>query len=116
MMDNFAGQLVSTLIALAIVGVLAWFSIALLKRIQEGRARQPGVPFDALPRFVRALPVGPKERVVVIHYHGEELLLGVTSGGIQLLTRHPLAGVSQVTSAAGDAPGATTPGGGSTGR
>jgi flagellar protein FliO/FliZ len=40
-------------------------------------------------RFVRALPVGPRERVVVVQYRGEEWVLGVTAGGISLLGRAP---------------------------
>ena len=90
-MDNFANQLLSTLLALAFVAALAWVSIALLKRLQQGRARGlSGRPEGEL-RFIRALPVGTKERVVVMHYRGEEWLLGVTTGGITLLARQPLA-------------------------
>lgn len=83
-------QLVNTLVALAIVGVLAWVCIALLKRMQDGRSAKGGPPAQAPLRFVRAMPVGPKERVVIVHHRGEELLLGVSPGGITLLTRHPL--------------------------
>ncbi len=98
-MDNFASQLLSTLLALAFVAALAWVSIALLKRLQQGRARGPSGRPEAELRFVRALPVGTKERVVVMHYRDEEWLLGVTAGGITLLARQPLV----------PAPGATTP-------
>lgn len=90
-MDNFSTQLLSTLLALAFVSVLAWVCIALLKRLQQGRL-MPGqrALADEL-RFVRALPVGAKERVVVLHYQGDEWLLGVTAGGISLLSRSPIA-------------------------
>jgi flagellar protein FliO/FliZ len=89
-MDNFSTQLLSTLLALAFVAVLAWVCIALLKRLQQGRML-PGqrVHGDEL-RFIRALPVGAKERVVVLHYQGDEWLLGVTAGGISLLSRSSL--------------------------
>lgn len=86
-MDNFASQLLSTLLALAFVGALAWVSIGLLKRMQQGRAGGKGPDAASELRFVRALPVGTKERVVVVHYRGEEWLLGVTTGGISLLSR-----------------------------
>jgi flagellar protein FliO/FliZ len=33
--------------------------------------------------------VGARERVVVVHYRGEEWVLGVTAGGISLLARAP---------------------------
>ncbi|MET0352130.1 MAG: flagellar biosynthetic protein FliO [Rhizobacter sp.] len=93
-MDSFSSQLLSTLLALAFVGLLAWVSIAMLKRLQQGRLL-PGARADAGElRFVRALPVGAKERIVVMHYRGEEWVLGVTSGGISLLSREPQASAS----------------------
>jgi flagellar protein FliO/FliZ len=104
-MDNFGGQLASTLLALVLVSGLAWVCIALLRRIQDGRAGRSGARPEAALRFVRAMPVGPKERVVVVHYRGEELLLGVTPGGIHLLTRHPFPsddGASSATAPAGE--------------
>ena len=43
-----------------------------------------GAADDAL-RFVRALPVGAKERVVVVEHRGERWMLGVTAGGISTI-------------------------------
>jgi flagellar protein FliO/FliZ len=91
-MDNFSGQLLNTLGALAFVGLLAWASIAVLKRLQLGRSGSKGAT-SANPselRFIRALPLGTKERVVVLHYQGQEWLLGVTAGSISLLAQRPL--------------------------
>jgi len=85
-MENFASSVFTMLLALAFVLALAWFSIRLLRRLQLGRA--PPQQGEAL-RFVRALPVGPRERVVVVQYRGEEWVLGVTAGGISLLGRAP---------------------------
>jgi len=86
-MDTFGSQILSTLLALAFVSALAWVSIALLKRLQQGRIRGgAGRPIGEL-RFIRALPVGAKERVVVMQYRDEEWVLGVTAGGISLLSR-----------------------------
>lgn len=91
-MENFASSVFTMLLALAFVLALAWFSIRLLRRLQLGRASpQQG---EAL-RFVRALPVGPRERVVVVQYRGEEWVLGVTAGGISLLGRAPAAGSAE---------------------
>ena len=87
-MENFASSVATMLIALAFVLVLAWLALRLLKRLQVGRLSPQAV--DA-PRFVRALPVGARERVVVMHYRGEEWVLGVTAGGISLLARDPVA-------------------------
>ena len=95
-MDNFSSQLLSTLLALAFVGLLAWVSLAMLKRLQQGRLL-PGSRTDADElRFVRALPVGAKERVVVMQYRGEEWVLGVTGGGISLLSREPVHAAASV--------------------
>lgn len=89
MESSFPAELLSTLFALAVVAVLAWASLALLRRLQQGRgARRAGSGADL--RFVRALPVGAKERVVVVQYRGDEWLLGVTAGGISLLSRAPI--------------------------
>jgi flagellar protein FliO/FliZ len=85
-MDHFAASLLSTLVALALVLVLAWAALAALRRIGWPGLRGARAQPDAL-EFVRALPVGPRERVVVLRYRGEELLLGVTAGGISVLAR-----------------------------
>ncbi len=86
-MENFASSMLSMLIALAFVLALAWVSIRVLKRMHQGRGG-PGSASEALT-FVRALPVGARERVVVLSYRGEEWVLGVTAGGITLLSRGP---------------------------
>jgi flagellar protein FliO/FliZ len=87
-MDNFAASFATMLVALAFVLLLAWVSLRTWRRLQggAGRARSP----STAPRFVSALPVGARERVVVVHHRGEEWVLGVTAGGISLLARTPL--------------------------
>ena len=89
-MESFSRELTSTLLALAFVAALAWVAIALLKRLQQGRMGGGAARPQGELRFVRALPVGSKERVVVLQSRGEEWLLGVTAGGISLLSRSPL--------------------------
>ena len=86
-MENFASSVATMLLALAFVLALAWLALRLLKNLQAGRLNPQSA--DA-PRFVRALPVGARERVVVMHYRGEEWVLGVTAGGISLLARDPV--------------------------
>ena len=75
--------------ALVLVLVLAWGAIRLLKmwtdRQQGGGGADAGPPL----RFLRALPLGPRERVVLMETHGERLLLGITAGRITLLARWP---------------------------
>jgi len=87
--SSFPTELLRTLFALAVVAGLAWASLALLRRLQQGRGARGAGPGADL-RFVRALPVGAKERVVVVQYRGDEWLLGVTAGGISLLSRTPI--------------------------
>ena len=87
-MENFATSVATMLVALAFVLLLAWGALHLLKRFQLGRGGGAAGAPEAL-RFVRALPVGARERVVVVHYRGEEWVLGVTAGGISLLAREP---------------------------
>lgn len=75
-------QALGVVVALALVSTLAWLAIWLLKRLQLASA--PGAPASDL-RFVRALPLGPRERLVVVEWRGETLLLGVTAGGVSLV-------------------------------
>lgn len=81
-MESFALSFASMLIALALVLALAWFVL----RFARSRLQRPGAAGedDAL-RFVRALQLGAKERVVVVEHRGERWLLGVSAGGISTI-------------------------------
>ena len=88
---NVLSSIVATLLALAVVLALAWGAIRLLKLVQD---RRLGATDDApgssrALRFLRALPVGTRERVMLIEAEGERMLIGVTAGGISLLARWP---------------------------
>lgn len=83
-------NIASTVVALAFVLLLAWLLIRGWRRLQNFGGRPPGPDGDAL-RFVRALPVGARERVVLVDHAGERWMLGVTAGGISLLARWPQA-------------------------
>lgn len=77
-------SLLSVVIALALVLGLAYFVLRLLRRWQD--RFQGGAEDGERPiRFLRALPLGQGERVVLIEVRGEVMLVGVTSGGISLL-------------------------------
>lgn len=96
MQDHLMLNIASTVLALAFVLLLAWLLIRGWHRLQGlagGRSVEAG---DAL-RFVRALPVGTRERVVLLDHAGERWMLGVTAGGISLLARwpHPAAVAAQ---------------------
>lgn len=93
-MDSFLHQFLVMIAALAGVLALAWASLRLLRGrfAGGGSPARGGAAADEALRFVRALPVGPKERVVLMDHRGERWMLGVTAGGISLLARWPLAG------------------------
>lgn len=91
-MESFAMSFASMLLALAVVIAIAWFALRLLRdrlqpRVKPGQAGDG----DAL-RFVRALPVGTKERVVIIEHRGARWMLGVSAGGISTIAHWPQAG------------------------
>ncbi|MGM9482119.1 FliO/MopB family protein [Roseateles sp. NT4] len=87
-MQDLMLNLASTVVALAFVLLLAWVLIRGWRRLQTLGGRSPANDGDAL-RFVRALPVGARERVVLLDHAGERWMLGVTAGGISLLARWP---------------------------
>jgi flagellar protein FliO/FliZ len=91
-MEPFLSNFARMLAALALVLALAWIALRVLRgRLgSSGTARLPGAPAsgEAL-RFVRALPVGSKERVVLVEHRGERWLLGVAAGGISTIAHWP---------------------------
>jgi flagellar protein FliO/FliZ len=95
MEPSFTSQIVSTLLALVIVGMLAWGSLLALKRLQHGRS-SGGTPARGKLEFVHALSVGAKERVVVVAYADEEWVLGVSAGRVVLLGRLPVQAAPRV--------------------
>ena len=83
-------SILAVLLSLGLVLALAWGALWLLRRFQDrslgaGRSREQG----RVLRFSRALPLGPRERVVLIEIDGEEMLLGVTANTITELKRWP---------------------------
>lgn len=80
-MENLAIEILTTFLALAVVVALAWLTIRALKRMQFGKSTNNEL------RFLRSLPVGARERIVLIQYHDAEYLLGVTPGGVSLLEK-----------------------------
>jgi flagellar protein FliO/FliZ len=81
-------SLFMTLLATAFVLLLAWGGLYALRR---SRILEGGKPNDKSLdlRFMRAMPIGPKERLVIVRYRDETLLLGVTAGNINVLRHHP---------------------------
>ncbi len=92
-MESTLFGLAGTAIALLVVIALAYVTLRLLRNPLMARADRAGGDADAL-RFVRALPLGPKERVVLVDCRGERCMLGVTAGSIRLLKSWPLDGAT----------------------
>lgn len=110
------GTLLSSVAALvfslALVLGLAWGAIFLLRKWQDRTlgARETERANDKPLRFVRALPLGQRERVVLIEVGEETMLLGIGAGGVTLLSRWDAAGAAVVMPPA--APSARPPIGG----
>jgi len=91
-MESFALSFASMLLALTFVLGLAWVALRLLRaRLQGPRDPKAAAGNDAL-RFVRALPLGPRERIVIVEHRGARWMLGVTAGGISTIAHWPQAG------------------------
>jgi flagellar protein FliO/FliZ len=84
-MTDWIVQAAGMLLALLAVLALAWVLLRLLARQAGGRPGAAGTL-----RVERMLAVGGRERLVLVHHAGEELLLGVAPGGIRLLHRRVL--------------------------
>lgn len=69
-------------LALAVTLALAWL---LLKGLASlGRRSAQGRDL----RIKATLPVGSRERLMVVEYRGADYLLGVTPGGLSLIDKH----------------------------
>ncbi len=87
-------SILAVVVALALVLGLAWAVLWGLRKLQERQLRGADGDIDDRPlRFLRALPVGQRERVVLIEAGDETMLLGVTGGGISLIARWPRGGL-----------------------
>jgi flagellar protein FliO/FliZ len=93
-MESFALSFASMLLALAVVLGLAYVVLRVIRARMQPRATGPSGQDEAL-RFVRALPVGAKERVVIVEHRGERWMLGVTAGGISTIAHWPGTPTSQ---------------------
>ena len=72
-------------IALAVVLALAWLLLKGLAALgQRSSASSP-------MRIKATMPLGSRERLIVLEYSGNEYLVGVASGGISLIDKLPAA-------------------------
>ncbi|WP_456412293.1 flagellar biosynthetic protein FliO [Thiolapillus sp.] len=82
-MADYATQLLFMLLALAIVLALAWLVLRAIRAIHPGKFR------DDRLKLLLSLPVGTRERLIVIRYRKQDYLLGVTGASIDLLDKQP---------------------------
>jgi flagellar protein FliO/FliZ len=83
-------SILSIVLALGFVLAMAWGTIFLLKKWQDrqmGEADADGADWSI--RFLRALPLGQRERVALIEVRGETMLIGITAGSMSVLSRWP---------------------------
>ncbi|MBX2885008.1 MAG: flagellar biosynthetic protein FliO [Granulosicoccus sp.] len=82
-MDKFPIQLVMTILALALVLVLAWIILRALSATGLTRSRTGRL------KIKETLALGARERIVLIEHDEHEYLVGVSSGSINLIEKKP---------------------------
>lgn len=84
-MNNYPLSLLFTLLALVLVLVLAWFAIRLLAKLGGGKMGNGRI------RLTHTLPLGAREKIVLVECDDQAYLLGVTATGISLIDQKPVA-------------------------
>jgi flagellar protein FliO/FliZ len=87
--SSIISSLLTMVLATAFVLALAYGVLYLIRRSRL-TDRLSGADKAGELTFLRAMPVGQRERLVVVRYQGAQLLLGVTGGAISLLQRDAL--------------------------
>lgn len=77
--DEISGVVLSLVVVIGLILLAAW----LLRRSPLGGATRKSGPL----RIIATLPLGPKERLVLVEAVGRELLVGVSPAGIVPLHR-----------------------------
>ncbi len=75
-MNGFPTTLLLTMIALVVVMVAAWLilrAIASMGKLKNLNGRI---------KVTESVAVGPKERIVLVDFEGQSLLIGVSAGGL----------------------------------
>lgn len=76
-------SIINMLVSLGVVVAVILLFAFVAKKLKIGPANQQGI------KLVANLPIGQKERVVVIEVENEQYLLGVTASQINLLQKLP---------------------------
>lgn len=82
------------LIILPLIGAMIWGSLVLAKRLQ-GRLGIPAGTGKAV-RVVETTMLSPTLRLAVIEFHGREILVSTSRGGITRLAEAPARSTGQI--------------------
>ena len=82
--SSLVSSLASTALALCFVLALAWLVLRFIKKLQSGKAKGGGLS-DEIPRVLRSVPLGQRERLTLVRYRGCEYLLGVTTAAVNVI-------------------------------
>jgi flagellar protein FliO/FliZ len=74
------------LVLLPMIGALAWGS---LKFAQKMQARVAGNPGTRSVRIIETVMLSPSQRLAVIEFHGREILVAASRGGMTRLAEAP---------------------------
>lgn len=79
-------SVLAIVIAMVVVLAMAWGVIWLLRKLQDRSMIEAGTSGGERPmRFIRALPLGQRERLVLVEVGSDQLLLGVGGGVVTLI-------------------------------
>jgi flagellar protein FliO/FliZ len=82
-MNSYLQELLFVILALIFVVVMAWLLLKGLKGFHSQYGDGTRI------KLLLTLPVGTRERLVVVNYRGQEYLLGITPGGVNLVDKLP---------------------------
>lgn len=77
---------IKLVVLLPLIGLLAWGSLLLARRMQERAGRQAG---SRSLRVVETMMLSPTQRLAVIAFHDREILVATTRQGLTRLAEVP---------------------------
>ncbi|MBO9722971.1 MAG: FliO/MopB family protein [Novosphingobium sp.] len=77
---------IKLVVLLPLIGLLAWGSLLLARRMQERAGRQAG---SRSLRVVETMMLSPTQRLAVIAFHDREILIAATRQGMTRLAEAP---------------------------
>ena len=83
-MNNFISELLFAVFALVLVSLFAWLVLKAVKSMHPNKLKTGKI------EVLASIPVGARERILVIQHHEKEYMLGVSAGGITVLDKFPV--------------------------